>query len=213
MTGAKLISEQISDRIHKAFADGKTEVQAALNELREAIEPDLQSIEQLQSQLTIAQQALLNAGFTPCVGPAKWKPPVNSKAGELRRRLYDTEDKLSESRATVALMLTQNAALQDDLSNFRQFGRALEDVIAERFRQNEKWGEQNYGDFTFLAILVEEVGEFAKAALHLQFGGPEAAHTREEMIHCAAVALQIVEAIDRRTAQAESWRTESEAAK
>ena len=143
----------------------------------------------------------------------KEKPPVNSKVGELRRQLYDTEDKLSESRATVALMLTQNAALQDDLSTFRQFGRALEDVLAERFRQNEKWGEQNHGDFTFLAILVEEVGEFAKAALHLQFGGPEAAHTREEMIHCAAVALQIVEAIDRRRAQAESWRTESEAAK
>lgn len=113
----------------------------------------------------------------------------------------------------IFTMDSQRDGLQYDLATFRKFGRALEDVIAERFRQNDKWGEQNYDDFTFLAILVEEVGEFAKAALHSHFGGPEAQNLRTEMIHSAAVALQIVEAIDRRTAQFESRRIEKEASK
>jgi NTP pyrophosphatase (non-canonical NTP hydrolase) len=75
--------------------------------------------------------------------------------------------------------------------------QALQDVIAERKRQDEKWGEQNHDPITYLAVLVEEVGEFAQAALHRQFGGPKADGLREEALHMAAVALAIVECLDR----------------
>jgi NTP pyrophosphatase (non-canonical NTP hydrolase) len=78
---------------------------------------------------------------------------------------------------------------------------AVEDVLAERRRQEEKWGEQNHDPFTYLTILVEEVGELAQAALHAKFGGHAATKLREEAIHVAAVALAIVECLDRGT-----WR-------
>jgi len=73
------------------------------------------------------------------------------------------------------------------------------DVLAERERQNAKWGEQNHEPCTWSAILTEEAGEFAEAALHATQGGAnEARNMRKEAIHCAAVALQIVEWLDRR---------------
>lgn len=74
---------------------------------------------------------------------------------------------------------------------------ALASVREERARQDEKWGEQNNDPFTYLAVLTEEVGELAQAALHARFGGPAAAKLREEAVHTAAVALAIVECLDR----------------
>jgi len=41
------------------------------------------------------------------------------------------------------------------------------------------------------------VGELAQAALHARFGGPAARGLREEAIHTAAVALALVECLDR----------------
>lgn len=74
---------------------------------------------------------------------------------------------------------------------------AIEDVMAERARQDAKWGEQNHDPFTYLAVLTEEVGELAQAALHARFGGPAAEGLRTEAVHVAAVALAIVECLDR----------------
>ena len=73
----------------------------------------------------------------------------------------------------------------------------LRDVLAERGRQDAKWGEQDHDPFTYLTVLIEEVGEFAQAALHARFGGKAAEKLREEAVHSAAVALAIVECIDR----------------
>jgi NTP pyrophosphatase (non-canonical NTP hydrolase) len=77
----------------------------------------------------------------------------------------------------------------------------MEDVLAERTRQEVKWGEQNHDPFCYLTVLVEEVGEFAQAALHAHFGGPASEKLRTEAIHVAAVALAIVECLDRK-----KWR-------
>lgn len=78
---------------------------------------------------------------------------------------------------------------------------ALEAVIKERERQNRKWGEQNHDPITWSTILTEECGEFAQAALHHKFGGPAAAGLRDEAIQCAAVAVQIVEFLDRKASK------------
>jgi len=75
--------------------------------------------------------------------------------------------------------------------------KALEAILAERRRQDEKWGEQNHDPFTYAAVLMEEVGEFAQAALQARFGGPAAERLRDEAVHTAAVALAIVECLDR----------------
>jgi NTP pyrophosphatase (non-canonical NTP hydrolase) len=74
---------------------------------------------------------------------------------------------------------------------------ALVDVLEERRRQDEKWGEQNHDPFAYLTVLGEEYGELCQCALHDRFGGPAAEHIREEAVQVAAVALAIVECLDR----------------
>jgi NTP pyrophosphatase (non-canonical NTP hydrolase) len=76
---------------------------------------------------------------------------------------------------------------------------ALYSVIEERLRQDNKWGEQNHDPYTYMAILMEELGEMAQAALQTQFGGKHGGldHLREEAVQTAAVALAIVECLDR----------------
>ena len=85
---------------------------------------------------------------------------------------------------------------------------ALRDIIAERKRQDAKWGEQNHDPFLYLTILGEEYGEMCKAALEARFskGSDDMyqkliSHFREEAVQTAAVALAIVENIDRK-----KWR-------
>lgn len=78
----------------------------------------------------------------------------------------------------------------------------MEDVLnqirAERERQNKKWGEQNHDDYRWLAILTEEVGELAQAILHDEFGGSHAGTAKNELVHVAAVAVQWLECMERR---------------
>lgn len=79
---------------------------------------------------------------------------------------------------------------------------AIDDVIAERVRQDDKWGEQNHDAAIFLVLLAEEVGEVAQEVLGLQFGscakGAEGEGYRKELVHVAAVAVAAIEAFDRR---------------
>lgn len=79
------------------------------------------------------------------------------------------------------------------------------EVLAERERQEAKWGVQDHDPIVFSAILSEECGELAQAALNARFSGDglEALSrsclddVRTEAIQVAAVAVQIVEALDR----------------
>jgi len=68
------------------------------------------------------------------------------------------------------------------------------EVLAERERQDERWGVQNHGPEWFLAILMEEVGEFSREVLESRFRGEDRVErVREELVQVAAVALQMVE--------------------
>jgi hypothetical protein len=80
---------------------------------------------------------------------------------------------------------------------YRGNSRALMDVLAERVRQDKKWGQQDNDPFTYLTVLGEEFGKVCQAALHLRFGGHAANNLRTEALHTAAVALAFVECIDR----------------
>lgn len=75
----------------------------------------------------------------------------------------------------------------------------IEEVLAERRRQDEKWGEQNHQPVEWLMILAEEVGEANKAALEMYFDHYYDAYRgyREELIQVAAVAIQMIESLDR----------------
>ena len=106
-----------------------------------------------------------------------------------------------------------------------QQAAAVRAVLAEREAQNRKWGRQNHDPFTWIAILIEEVGEAAKEALTIRFWKPDHKYTpgqaggaeefrrnvygklRTEAVQVAAVALAIVECIDRGTWE---WPDEEE---
>ena len=73
----------------------------------------------------------------------------------------------------------------------------LTDVVAERERQDRLWGPQRHPWPVWAAILTEEVGEAAEAALHAYWSGDrDLAHLREELIQVAAVAVHIVQRIE-----------------
>lgn len=95
----------------------------------------------------------------------------------------------------------------------------LNEIKAERERQNVKWGEQNHSVIEWQAILMEEVGEAAKEATDFHFRNPVKYQSaqlgefkgepseekqlqrlidyRKELIQIAAVAVQMVECLDR----------------
>jgi NTP pyrophosphatase (non-canonical NTP hydrolase) len=77
---------------------------------------------------------------------------------------------------------------------------ALRDVLSERVRQDEKWGEQNHHPFIWTSILLEEFGEFAQEVHEGHFQGftsDKFDAMRMEAVQVAAVALSVVESIDR----------------
>lgn len=70
-------------------------------------------------------------------------------------------------------------------------------IAAERRRQDELWGPQRHDWPVWSAILTEETGEVAEAALRAHFGmDVDLDHLREELVQVAAVAVHIIERID-----------------
>jgi len=156
-----------------------------------------------------SEPGLWTVGFYGPTGDWNSESDHSSVDAAARRVAY-----LNGSNASILTELNACREVCADLR--RQLARyqseALQSVLAERQRQDEKWGEQNHDPFTYLVILIEEVGEFAQDALQYRFGkdsglpGAGSAeenqqHQRdrmkEESIHVAAVALAIVECLDR----------------
>jgi len=89
----------------------------------------------------------------------------------------------------------------------------LTEVHKERQRQNDKWGVQDHNAVEWIAILTEEVGEASKEAVDFHFENgstidPEANHEMQQQriknyrkvcVQIAAVAVQMVESLDRQT--------------
>ena len=64
-------------------------------------------------------------------------------------------------------------------------------VSEERQRQLEKWGEQFHDDLKWLAILLEEVGEVAKAILE-----NDGEQSIEELVQVVAVIETWIESLE-----------------
>ena len=86
----------------------------------------------------------------------------------------------------------------------------LEQIRIERKKQIAKWGEQKHDVTGFMAILAEEFGEAAKEAVDLRFDNLQKppqfswakyemneARLRKELIQTAAVAVQMIEMMDK----------------
>lgn len=74
-------------------------------------------------------------------------------------------------------------------------GAIVRQVLAERHRQDGKWGGtpgvNRRDDATYPAVLGEEVGEVCQAWLER-----DVPHLREELVQVAAVAIAWIEEID-----------------
>lgn len=62
-------------------------------------------------------------------------------------------------------------------------------VMAERIKQDEKWGVNDHQPIEWLSILMEEVGELATAVIRYTLGTHKQREKElgEELIQCAAV--------------------------
>ena len=87
--------------------------------------------------------------------------------------------------------------------------KIFKEIREERIFQDQKWGVQNHDPMTWLSILMEEVGETARAALEEKFGAKPSVSCdgryvynfpgkyRSELIQVAAVAVAMIECLDR----------------
>ncbi len=78
----------------------------------------------------------------------------------------------------------------------------FKEIEQERLKQDAKWGIQNHSPVEWVSILTEEVGEVSKEALEAHFRGAktctvELKNYREELIQVAAVAVAMIECLDR----------------
>ncbi len=73
----------------------------------------------------------------------------------------------------------------------------LAEVAAERCRQDAKWGQQDHHPFVWLGIIMEEVGETARAANEAHWNGDDWTKYRQEAIQSAAVLVAMIESLDR----------------
>ena len=71
--------------------------------------------------------------------------------------------------------------------------RAFARIRLERVDQDDKWGEQNHTWDYWLGILMEEVGELAKAIIER-----DSAQVDAELTQVAAVAVSMMEYGDRK---------------
>lgn len=74
---------------------------------------------------------------------------------------------------------------------------ALREVVAERERQNQKWGEQWHLPIEWFSILGEEYGEVAQEVNRNFWGKKSLIDYRKEMVQVAAVALAALENMER----------------
>lgn len=81
----------------------------------------------------------------------------------------------------------------------------LHEVEAEREAQDRKWGVQNHWPGRYFNILAEEFGEVAKEVVEYEAAPTDRdkqfrlARMRTELIQTAAVAVAMVECLDRGT--------------
>ncbi len=83
------------------------------------------------------------------------------------------------------------------VANLEPWAVARRLIALERKRQDALWGEQNHDPFTYLTVLMEEVGEFAKDALEHRFGGRGRETLVNECVQVAAVAQAMLECLVR----------------
>jgi hypothetical protein len=74
---------------------------------------------------------------------------------------------------------------------------ALQTILLERGRQVRKFGRQEHSLSGWLVILGEEYGEACKEVVEIDSGRGDLDRLYDELAHVGAMALQVMEAIER----------------
>lgn len=86
--------------------------------------------------------------------------------------------------------------------------KIINDVMAERSRQDEKWGEQNHSAYVWASIIGEEYGEMCKAIN--EFGFNPTPETEQdiytEAIQTMASCMAMLECMERAKATANNQK-------
>lgn len=139
-----------------------------------------------------------------------------------KKYVYGNHDALTDKQEVIDMVKDIEQLVTYKLNKNGKFSankieEVLKEVKSERFRQNKKWGEQNHKPIEWIAILGEEFGEVSKEALEYHFKHPvldtegekaiemvqdiaqksRLKNYRMELIQVAAVAVQMVESLDR----------------
>lgn len=141
-------------------------------------------------------------------GSARRTEMVQEAIARFRRAADHCADNVYIARATAIAdaLEVEFAATEPDIwklavtklaEPLRVTRRVLNEVCGERQRQESKWGQQDHHPFTFLAVLGEEVGEANQAALKATSEGKEWSSYRAELVQVAAVAVAMIESLDR----------------
>lgn len=93
-----------------------------------------------------------------------------------------------------------------DIESKKIQDNAFYEVKTERSRQEKRWGEQNHSQEYWLSILGEEFGEVCKAVCEKNYDTKVKDNYRDELIHVAAVAIQMIECFDRKKIAVENFK-------
>lgn len=118
-------------------------------------------------------------------------PDAPKKVDAESQLLIDAEKEITDLRNQVkALKQEKEAAKYQELMR-----EVIEDVKAERERQNKLWGHQRHDYFKWLAILAEEFGEVAQSLQKGEGWGKDSDSddTYTELTHLAGVSIAFAE--------------------
>lgn len=79
----------------------------------------------------------------------------------------------------------------------KEQANALREVVAERERQDKKWHVQNWTVLEWIPILLEEFGELGQEVNRHYYGNKGLADYKAELIQVVAVALAMLECLER----------------
>lgn len=116
--------------------------------------------------------------------------PSVVSAASLQNKSINLIPALSSALAENLLEISKKGFKQDRTNIFLE-------IATERHNQDAKFGEQNHSPAKWLMILGEEVGEVNKAALEAEFQHKDLSEYRNELIQVAAVAIAMIECLDR----------------
>ena len=100
--------------------------------------------------------------------------------------------------------MKEHKEVKEGETGLRAIG-CYQSIHEERLCQDKKWGEQNHDDKTWLAILMEEVGEVAMTILDSKEKGHPDFLRNKELIQVAAVVVAWMECLAKRGEGAKIW--------